>query len=368
MADLAFLPLWYGEAGDYVLVDRVADVSDFLSTIPYEIRPRVYPVSFTEKPVLEADVTLLEAASWGLSPQSIHLFETLRQNVPLLSVPRWDKAFWHLTHRHTAIDCLQELSQLTDVTPPQIFTDINDVQNFITTHPQPCIVKTPFSCSGRGVRWIQRGQWDEQTRRWVSGALGKQQSVGIETALNKVCDFAMEFESDGDGHVVYSGLSVFETSADGAYSGNMLGEKNLLEKRLTNFVPGSELDKVREAVCVVLAKKIGVACKGLLGVDMLIYRQGTSFRIHPFIELNLRRTMGHVCLQLGEQLIYPSSQGRFVVVCQPAGEAFRAHLQMVEMHPLQIAGDKIRSGYFSLCPVTPATKYRAYVEISSGTK
>lgn len=362
MTDLALLPLWYGRKGDFVLVDRVTDALRFISALPHEIRPSIHPLSLAERPETPTHPTPLQAAPWGLSPQSVRLFETLRRRLPSLSVPRWDEAFACLTHRRTAVNCLKELLPLAEgLSPPQIFSDINDIRKYVETHPLPCIVKMPYSCSGRGIYWIRSKNWDVQTHRRIAGALKKQQSVSIETALDKVCDFAMEFESDGAGEVLFSGLSVFDTSAGGAYDGNLLGSNERLAKRLTEYVSETELGNVREAVRSVLTGKVGAVYKGFLGVDMLIYRKGASFGIHPFIELNLRRTMGHVCLQLNDRLIHPSAQGRFVVACRPAGETFRSHLQMKEQHPLQIVDGKIRSGYFSLCPVTPETRYRAYV-------
>jgi hypothetical protein len=362
MADLSLLPVWYGKEGDYVLVDRADDASRFISALPHEIRPSIHPLSFAENSELPAHSAPLQAAPWGFSPQSIRLFETLRQHLPSLSVPRWDEALARLTHRHTAVECLKELSPPAEEIPsPQIFSDINGIRKYVETHPLPCIVKTPYSCSGRGVYWIRSKKWDEQTHRRIDGALKKQHSVSIETAMDKVCDFAMEFESGSDGEVIFRGLSVFDTSADGAYGGNLLGSSERLAKRLEEYVSETDLDRVREAVRNVLTGKIGTVYKGFLGVDMLIYRKGASFGIHPFIELNLRRTMGHVCLQLSNRLIHPSAQGRFVVACQPAGEAFRTHQQMKKRHPLQIVDGRIRSGYFSLCPVMPETRFRAYI-------
>jgi hypothetical protein len=367
--DLAVLPLWYGKNDDYVIVDKIADAHRFISTIPKEIRSRVKLVSPTESHTWPVHFTPLEAAPWGLSPQSIRYFELLRQHhLPSLVIPRWDDALTRLTHRRTAVGYLQELPFTHELNPPQFFSDINHIRKFIETHALPCIIKTPYSCSGRGIRWIRNQKWDEETNRWVSGALKKQQSVSIETAVDKVCDFAMEFESDGEGHVTFNGLSVFDTSADGAYNGNLLGSGEMLEKCLTDYVSGIELGHVQEAVQALLAKKIGTVHKGLLGVDMLIYRNGTSFRIHPLIELNLRHTMGHVSLQLSDHLIHPSAKGKFTLACHPAGEAYHTHLQMIEDKPLQIADGRICAGYFSLCPVTADTRFRAYVEINPETK
>ena len=68
-ADLALLPLWYGDADDYVLTDDAAAAHAFLASLPPTLRPSVTPFSSDER-----CTTALKASPWGLSPQSIYLF------------------------------------------------------------------------------------------------------------------------------------------------------------------------------------------------------------------------------------------------------------------------------------------------------
>ena len=365
MADLALLPLWYGENGDYVFVENIASVSRYLSNIPNEISPLVKLFLPTEMPTSTTLYQPLEAAPWGISPQSVRFFERLKQQcLPALVAPTWNDKLAELIHRRTAAECLQQLATLTDrLTPPQFASNIDDILRFMQTHAPPFIIKMPYSCSGRGICRIQDKQLTEQARCWINGAIHKQQSVSIETALDNVCDFAMEFESHGNGQVDFKGLSVFETSAAGAYNGNLLDNSVLLAKNLAKYISESSLDKVRMAVQHTLGTKIGAVYKGFLGVDMLVYRKGSSFAIHPFIEINLRQTMGHVSLQLVKKWIHPDSKGRFVVSCQKEGRAYRTHLQRQDASPLLIADGKIRSVYFPLCPVAADTMYSAYVVV-----
>jgi predicted ATP-grasp superfamily ATP-dependent carboligase len=126
----------------------------------------------------------------------------------------------------------------------------------------------------------------------------------------------------------------------------------------------SHLQEIKEAVVVILTEVFGFEYRGYLGVDMLIYRHNNAYAVHPFIEVNMRNTMGLVALQLSSQLVHPSSQGQFIITCDKAkNKAYQVHLRMKEKYPLLLSGPKIRSGYLSLCPVTTETQFRAYVMI-----
>lgn len=362
-SDLELLPLWYGEAGDYVFVDDAAVATDFISSIIPALRPDITPVSLSSATVKTASDSL-EAAPWGWSPHIIRRFETLRTRIPTLSIPQWSDTLTVLTGRRTAADCLNRLSAITEgLTMPQFFSEISEICRFVKQQNRPLIIKTPYSSSGRGVRRINDATLDVQTLRWISGALRKQQYVSIEPALDKIMDFAMEFEADGAGCVVCRGLSVFDTSDDGAYTGNLLQSQTALMQLVAAQVATEDIDRVCESVRAVLEKKTGCVYRGSLGVDMMIYRRDGVPAIHPFVELNLRRTMGQVSINLFDRLLHPDSQGRFAITCQAAGEAYATHLRTAAEHTPVIENGKIRSGYFSLCPVNADTRYRAFIVV-----
>ncbi|MDR2139902.1 MAG: hypothetical protein LBP50_10185 [Tannerella sp.] len=363
MEDLELLPLWYGAAGDYVWVDSAAQTSRFLSSVPPALRPAVLPLSQAGG---HATATKpLEAAPWGLSPQSICFFESLRKRgVPLVVSP-WKEAYTRLTGRQTAAECLRKVQALlpetSSIACPRFCTSPEEIRQFMSIYPPPCLLKMPYSCSGRGLHWIRTDRLETPTLQWIAGALKKQGQVSIEPVVDKVCDFAMEFESDGKGQVTYRGLSVFETLPKGSFCSCLLGSEESLRNRLLACVPEKSLRDLCDAVTAVLTERLGAVYRGCLGVDMLIFRRRNgAFAIHPLIELNLRYTMGLVALQLSRRWIHPSAGGRLTVVCESTrGAACASHLRMEKTYPLQLENGKIRSGYFSLCPVTPETHYRA---------
>ncbi|MDR2764267.1 MAG: hypothetical protein LBB90_04480 [Tannerella sp.] len=366
MEDMGLLPLWYGAAGDYVWVDDAAEALRFLSFVPPVLCPPVFPLSQAEAGRCTTEAKPLEAVPWGLSPQSIRFFESLRERGVTLVVPPWEEAFTRLTSRQTAAECLQKVqARLPETSPivvPCFCTTPEEVQQFMSVYPPPYLLKMPYSCSGRGLHWIWTDRLETPTLRWMAGALKKQGQVSIEPALDKVCDFAMEFESDGNGQVAYRGLSIFETLPKGSFSSCLLGSEASLWNKLRACISEKSLQDLRHAVTAVLTETLGAIYRGCLGVDMLIYRRNGAFAIHPLIELNLRYTMGMVALQLSRRWMHPSAEGRFVVVCESSrGTAYASHLQMEKTYPLLLEDRKIKSGYFSLCPVTPETHYRAYV-------
>jgi hypothetical protein len=369
MSDLAFFPAWYAKEGDYVIMNETDETFRFLLSLPAVVRPAALPIRTSELAQF-THTTTYEAAPWGLSPQSIRFFETLgAPQEDRLVIPQWKETYTRLTGRQTALACLSNIRSLLpesfeSLTLPRFCSTPDEIRRFMTEYPPPYLLKTPYSCSGRGLYRIPAGDIDLPASRWMEGAFKKQGVISIEPVLDKVCDFAMEFSCDGAGQVRFEGLAVFETRAKGKYHGNLLGSQEMLEQHITTFIPVMHLREIRQAVVSTLTETVGHEYRGYLGVDMMIYRKENTFAVHPFIELNVRNTMGLVALQLSRRLVYPSSRGQLVITFdRDANKAYHVHLQMKEKHPLQLSGDKIRSGYLSLCPVTPETQYRAYILI-----
>jgi hypothetical protein len=339
--------------------------SRFLSSLPQTLSSPAMPVTPADVHRYAAGGEPLCAAPWGLSPQSIRFFESLaKQQGVTLVIPPWREAYTRLTGRNTAAECLRRLQtvlpETASIVPPSFCTTPDEIRQFISVYPPPCILKMPYSCSGRGLYWIENSGLTDASLQWIAGALKKQGQVSIEPALDKVCDFAMEFESNGNGRVTYQGLSVFDTLSGGTFSSCLLGRPETLSGRLSPYIPETLLQSVQDAVTALLTETLGGIYRGCLGVDMLVYRRDGAFAIHPMIELNLRHTMGWVALQLSRRWIHPSAQGRLVIASESSpGAAYATHLQMEKTHPLQCEDRKIRSGYFSLCPVAPETRYRA---------
>ena len=140
---------------------------------------------------------------------------------------------------------------------------------------------------------------------WVRNVIKAQGCVMVEPYYNKVKDFGMEFEVDKDGKVHYLGLSLFHTK-NGAYIGNLLATEQAKREQIARYVSIELLDEIKQRIIdnVHLTDYVGP-----FGIDMMICAavqlndngkmiNDNRCLLHPCVELNLRRTMGHVALSM----------------------------------------------------------------------
>ena len=375
-SDLELLPIWYGGAGSYTLV-RNQKASQFVSSLPKEFRPSLSsPMILNlmmkelyrrkkmgEKPKLPP----LTANIWGISPRSIDIFKELKQAGMTIEIPEWKDEYANLTKRQTSAVCLEQLQKNIPITPlikiPEFFSEIEGLQKFVATNTPSYVFKTPFSSSGRGLYWIDSKKLDNRDISWISGALKKQGTISVEPVLNKVLDFAAEFYSDGEGDVKYAGLSIFETQPQGQFVGCLLGTQEKLFQHLNEFISPEDYMFLVEQVRLVLKDIVGSNYCGFMGVDMFIYKtENGNYAVHPFVELNLRYTMGLVAQKFSNQFVSPESHGVLRIVSY-VYNAYKEHQRMRAESQLIIEGSMIRSGYMSLCPVGTDTRYLATVDI-----
>ena len=170
---------------------------------------------------------------------------------------------------------------------------IDDVNLLLNNHGH-VVVKAPWSSSGRGVRFVEADNLQPNFGSWLHNLLLRQGSVMVEPYYHKVKDFAMEFSADGKGHIRYEGLSLFHT-ANGAYVGNILATEQTKRDMLSRYVSLSLIDSICETIVDYLY--LEDYC-GPLGIDMMVVRENDRLLLHPCVEINLRRTMGHVALTL----------------------------------------------------------------------
>lgn len=162
------------------------------------------------------------------------------------------------------------------------------------------VVKSPWSCSGRGVRYVPDGELTENMQNWFNNTLQQQQELVVEPYHESVMDFGAEFEIV-DGKSVYRGLSLFDT-ANGAYTGSLLATEQEKRNLLAQFVPLELIDQTLNRICEFVDVENKRTYKGAYGVDMMIVRKDNQLLLNPCVELNFRRTMGHTALALSPDI------------------------------------------------------------------
>ena len=158
------------------------------------------------------------------------------------------------------------------------------------------VLKAPWSCSGRGVRYVSKNTLSPHLEGWVANTIAKQGYIMIEPFYTKILDLAGEFYCCKDGNVKFLGLSLFETK-NGTYTGNIIAPENRKRKVVSKYIPLSILDDAIAKIAVLASKGFKGIYEGHFGVDMMIVAdKDRGFCLHPCVELNLRRTMGYVAL------------------------------------------------------------------------
>ena len=291
--DLGYLPAIWADDDDYVLVENVEDAQRDFARVMHRKFER-----FVDKyQISKLDMTHIEPWGWDLALRSF----LMRYGVE--AVPTEDEIaeIRDLSHRKYAVDLLREL-MFEGCTGESCLADtITEVQQALRNR-QRIVVKAPWSSSGRGIRFIDNEMNDYQ-RRWIQNVTAAQGCVVIETYCHKVKDFGMEFESDGKGLVRYLGLSLFHTQ-NGAYVGNVLAYEEEKCEMINRYVSEDLLRIVREKICDYLGVLYKGRFVGSFGVDMMVVRGDDQqhFLLNPCVEINLRRTMGHVALALSGQV------------------------------------------------------------------
>lgn len=298
-AGLGFLPAVWADSGDMVLVDDV----DFarkawhkllvaLGDTAQERRKHVNFADYRTLPLCSFDDIL--PSGWDLS---------LRHVLGRLQVEKLPTALEvahlrNLSHRASALPLLKSLCAVEGTVGEAVeLCSEEDIACYAAMRPS-FVIKAPWSCSGRGVRFVD-GPVTGQLAGWLRNTLRAQGSVMVEPYYKKVKDFAMEFERDAAGRVRYAGLSLFHT-LNGAYTGNILATERRKRELISRYVSGDMLDVIKEKICLEAPRLLKDSIVRQFGVDMMVVTTADrcGFLVHPCVEVNLRRTMGHVALAL----------------------------------------------------------------------
>ena len=293
-ADLGFVPAIWAAADDFVLVENVEDAERrFL-----RLTRRPFGRFIAKDLLCKLQFSAVDVWGWDLAIRA-YLLRWGVEAVVMPTVTQID-AIRQLSHRRHAMQLLESL-QMPGTIGCASETDQMDIIADRLHRGEHLVVKAPWSSSGRGVRFME-GDMNIYDKGWVRHVIEKQGSVMVEPYYNKVKDFGMEFVSDGKGLVSYVGLSLFQTS-NGAYTGNILASEDEKEHMISRYISVDLLKAIRQKICTLMGVLLKDRYAGAFGIDMMVVRRddGDGFLLHPCVEINLRRTMGHVATSLTER-------------------------------------------------------------------
>lgn len=320
--DLGFLPALWAADGDWVLVDDAEEAvqqSKSYGSLMSAVR-FVSADDLRQWVRAEKNLKNLEIEPWGwdwgivetLSKAGLADFcpsEEQLQTIRHLSSRKWAA--------ENLLPALRTRISWPTVGVSRYISDENELvfDHFLSltnnldwvsnvSNASKIVLKSPWSSSGRGIRYAADAKQFARNLTWAQRVIEQQGGVMVEPFYEKIVDFAMEFEAKPDGTFFYRGLSLFQT-ANGAYTGNLIASERQKREILSEFVPEKVVDELREAIVEVLTPALRGRYSGPFGVDMMVVRKNsknrgekTEFALHPCVELNLRRTMGHVALSI----------------------------------------------------------------------
>lgn len=370
MEDLAMLPMWYAKPCSAVLAPSAYN-SEFLQKMK-----ALFPLNIqlvTEPELPEFSVTSVMPWGWNLA---------FRKRMHKAGVAE------RVLISREGLSSLRQASSRMNVVTPGFFYELNSDLERVCGYQIPItkadlenddlfieksaigfengfLLKSLWSGSGRGLRWCRNGM-TKSTLDWCKQELAKHGAVMFEPIYDKVGDFAMEFHVDARHKLSFCGYSRFVTNENGAYRSSVLTSDEEIEKWICQYVPKADFEMIRNFVPGVLGILELSPVETFVGVDMMICHDtdGDGYVIHPNVEINMRMTMGVVTRQFYDRYVSPDSEGDFSIDSCPTAEELQAqHEQDEKNHPLVVKDGRIISGYMSLTPITPKSKYRAYVRV-----
>ncbi len=304
-ADIGFIPSLWAEEGDLVLLDDSPSLPDtethllpFMNNVEY--------IQWKDLKELSTDNLKIEAWGWDnvLKYKLNNASEGTLDNI--LPDDEYISGIREMSSRKWAASHL--LQNLVDadssfIGAAEVIYNFEELGNPLSIPSgkgsYQYVMKAPWSSSGRGLRYIdlQKTGINSHQIGWIKNIIKRQGYIMIEPYYNKVMDFGMEFMAHGNGEIEYCGLSVFDT-INGEYAGNLLTSEEEKIKLLGNYIDIAKLDIIKETIKESFNKNNRISYTGPFGIDMMIT---DGSKIHPCVELNLRRTMGHVALALGKR-------------------------------------------------------------------
>lgn len=356
MADeLGYLPAYFSGEGDGILLSRMPEEKF--------IRSREQLFGLAPKILLKGRELRAESFEpWGWCPREYYALQP--------SDFIWNEERKELYSRRTAAKVLERLRQAnacfeSDFPLPRVCSSLDEIKSY--TRYGRHVVKAPWSSSGKGLLFIEEGGITAKSEEWLRGMLRRQGYVMVETYLDKIFDFALEFYSDGLSTLTFLGLSAFQTGQGGEYKGNYVGDQDFIRNQIESYIDTTLFEEVKKELFSCLAGVLLPFYKGYLGVDMMIYRdERGKFRIQPCVEINLRYTMGILALFLSNRYLAPGSRGHFSISYSgEPGVLFRASAKAIKEIPLTVENGKIKSGYLPLTPLTPSVLFSASLHITA---
>lgn len=300
-SDLAWLPALWASDGDVVLVDDVESAVSALRKTGLGCSDINFIALRNSNAIRNISGKIEEVCPWGWDKPIVHILN--KYGIPRNVMPSDEVLDFirDVSDRRTSsillADIRRDIGGLCGTS--ETITDISLIPEYMERWGS-VVIKSPWSSSGRGIRYVC--EESKAVSLWADKVVRTMGHIMVEPLLDKILDFGMEYDVMPDGTVRYCGLSLFKT-VRGAYEGSILATEEEKEALLRRFIDISLLHDVQKYIASWMKVRLKGKYCGPFGVDMMLVAGKDDFEKHsvtlnPCVEINLRRTMGHVALAI----------------------------------------------------------------------
>lgn len=294
-SDLGWLPVLWAKDGDLVVVNDTMQAENAVRKIKFALPSVLFTTLANLKRNIEGkDICIMP---WGWDLSIVH--QLRRAGIKNEDLPSESllERIRQISDRATSSRLLKGMCDSISycIGESKVLHSVEEIAE-LEKEWQKIVLKAPWSSSGRGVRYM-----DDRPHNiimWAEKVIKTQGHIMAERFLDKVADFGMEFYVHPDGKVTYEGLSFFDTTL-GAYTGSILATEEEKVEQLIRYIPELLLVEIQQYICRWMNNELNGQYTGPFGVDMMICKDADgTLKVNPCVEINLRRTMGHVALSI----------------------------------------------------------------------
>lgn len=254
---LQFLPLLYGRSNDALAVSYAPDPS--LET------PCCYLLEENHFPDLQIE-------SWGTSPS---IANWAKEKKLTYKMPPWEVVKQVNSKAFSFI----EAPKLPGAT---LVYSWEELVQWIALTEGPKVLKSCFGVSGRGHLFVPSPQMESFAQKEFQA----KRPIIAEPWVEKKLDFSTQWMIDSD--IEYLGATICITNQRGSYTATIAGDH-----LFGSYLP--LVEKHQEIARPILAKMKSLGYFGHVGIDAMIWGDD---HLHPVVEINARKTMGWVAIEL----------------------------------------------------------------------
>lgn len=280
--DLWVLPLWCKESNEYILAP-----DNYSPLHPLLINEEEFVIEEKCAHSWKGEISL-----WGPEP-------TLQKKISgaVFRNPVSESSLEPLMNRMAGVIYFSHYNQIETEAIAITIENTQQLDGNKTHWKGGWVLKKPYTSSGRGIFFLSDSKRIPNT---IHQCITHSSHLIAEPFLAKEEDWAAEYFIAPDHSIRFMGLSHFATNSTGQYLYSILSSRDRTIGKLLDVIHYPVWEQVQKDHLAFLSNEVAPYYSGYVGIDMLTYRHSIhkTMALHPFVELNLRYTMGAYALDL----------------------------------------------------------------------